>query len=127
MLYRRITVLLLILVFVAQTFSYYVFYASYYINKSPYIANCINKDKPLMHCNGKCQLNKQIDKQQNNSDKQVPERKTTNDGPLACNSFFADVPVLSGFLIARYYPEYSTGNITSMPRIFFHPPGNILA
>ncbi len=126
-LYRRITSLLLILAFLANTFSYYVFYADYYINKSPYIANCVNKDKPWMHCNGKCQLHMQIDKQQNNSDKQVPERKSGNDGPLACNSFFADVPELSGLLIVRCYPEYATGNIISMPQNFFHPPGNISA
>jgi hypothetical protein len=121
--FRWTSALFLIFVFMARSFSYYVFEADYYLNTSAYIAHCVNKDKPWMHCNGRCQLHKQIKQQQDNSDKQAPERRIGNEGPLSCNSFFAAVPEVYGLLIERSYPEYMTGNTISVPRSLFHPPG----
>ena len=42
-------------------------YVEYVINQD-YIAEflCINKDKPKLECNGKCQLVKELEKQQDN-------------------------------------------------------------
>lgn len=43
-------------------------YAYYYLDKSDFIENlCVNKDKPEMHCDGKCHL------------KKVAEKSTKND------------------------------------------------
>lgn len=32
----------------------------YQLNRASYLRRCENRDKPKMHCNGKCHLNKQI-------------------------------------------------------------------
>jgi len=44
-----------------QTFSQVVVVAEYYANKN-YIAKnlCKNRDKPMMHCDGKCCLKKKL-------------------------------------------------------------------
>ena len=49
--------------------------ADYFLNKS-YIAKvlCINKEKPKMHCNGKCYLARQI-KEQEQQEQQAPSEK----------------------------------------------------
>lgn len=46
-----------------QSFHPVVMYASYYANKD-YVAGmlCENRDRPAMHCEGKCFLNKQLRK-----------------------------------------------------------------
>jgi hypothetical protein len=46
---------------------------NYYLNYT-YISTtlCENKDKPQMHCNGKCHLQKTIEKNQETKDKDAP-------------------------------------------------------
>lgn len=34
----------------------------YELNIDWYMENCVNKDKPQMHCDGKCQMTKEADK-----------------------------------------------------------------
>jgi hypothetical protein len=48
-----------------QTFSAYFIKADFLLNQS-YIAEnlCVNRDKPMMHCNGKCYLSKKINEQE---------------------------------------------------------------
>lgn len=48
-----------------QTFSTYFIKASFLLNQS-YIAEnlCVNRDKPMMHCEGKCYLSKKINEQE---------------------------------------------------------------
>ncbi|SFD12341.1 hypothetical protein SAMN05518672_101587 [Chitinophaga sp. CF118] len=48
-----------------QNFNQFVIVLEYKINFS-YVANvlCENRDKPEMHCNGKCHLRKQLEKDQ---------------------------------------------------------------
>ena len=56
----------------------------YAVNKD-YIAKvlCINKDKPKMHCNGKCYLNKQLKKANDEEkEKPLPVRIKWNDYPI---------------------------------------------
>ncbi len=57
----RIAAILLIPLIVGVSFSRLFIYASFEINKS-YIASalCENRDKPWMHCNGKCYLIKKL-------------------------------------------------------------------
>jgi hypothetical protein len=68
------TILLFTSIFL-QTFTSFVIQAEYLLNKS-YIANnlCVNKDKPAMHCNGKCYLSKKL-KEQEKQDQQAPTSK----------------------------------------------------
>lgn len=36
----------------------------YYANTAAYAKNCINKSKPVLHCNGKCQMMKQLQEEE---------------------------------------------------------------
>jgi hypothetical protein len=130
MLFRRTTAFLLLLVFFAQAFSRYLLVADYYVNTSSYIANCINKDRPMMHCKGRCQLCKRLHQQDSSEDKQTPERKSAGDrnetlfstaslGEFAALHFIASVNL--------QYAELSAGKPVAMPRALFHPPGDRLA
>jgi hypothetical protein len=130
MLFRRTAAFLLLLVFFAQAFSRYLLVADYYVNTAAYIANCVNKDRPLMHCNGRCQLCKRLHQQDSNEDKQTPERKSTGDRN---ETLFSTAPLgefaalhLTASIILQY-PELSAGKPVAMPRTLFHPPGDRLA
>jgi hypothetical protein len=130
MFFRRTAALLLLLVFFTQAFNRYLLVADYYVNTSAYIANCVNKDRPWMHCNGRCQFCKKLHQQNNAEDKQTPERKSGSNGneTLYSSSSFIDFTVLH--LAAPtdlQYSESPEGEPVRMPRTFFHPPGDRLA
>ncbi|HTN08310.1 hypothetical protein [Agriterribacter sp.] len=115
------TILLLTIIFL-QTFSSFVIRADYFFNKS-YIAEvlCINKSKPETHCNGKCYLAKQIDKQEK-QDQQAPNPKWEK---FDIQPFF--LPRSFTFsndgmaLTATYHTEQDKLTV-SFPRAIFHPP-----
>ena len=127
MLFKRTSALLLILAFLAQSFSRYLIVADYYLNTSAYLENCINKDKPELRCNGRCQLCKKLH-QENPTDKQGPERRSGEDrnDPIsspAHNNFPLEQP---GTALQTYYPDAPEGQPVAMPRTLFHPPGDRL-
>jgi hypothetical protein len=127
-LFKQTAALLLGIVFLAQSFSRYLVVVDYCVNTDAYARNCVNKDKPMMHCNGKCQLCKKME-QQDNPDKQTPERKSGNDknDPLSCDPVFSDLTAL--FYMSdtgSRYPELLSGKAIGMPRSFFHPPDRSL-
>ncbi|HEY5370402.1 MAG TPA: hypothetical protein VIJ75_15570 [Hanamia sp.] len=87
-----------------------------------YIAKnlCVNRDKPMMHCNGKCYLAKKI-KQQEKQDQQVPVSRNErfdvilyfapsytalqNDQPATKNKFFIkDENLVSSFSSSIFHP-----------------------
>ena len=98
-----------------------------YIVNYDYISKvlCVNKDKPMMHCNGKCHLMKELAKTSENekpisSDKKIPFQefeilfiekiKSFEIKPICFNS----KPILN----SNYSDLYSYLNSASV----FHPP-----
>jgi len=70
----KITAVLLIIVIVSSSFSRFFIFAGFELNKS-YIATklCENRNRPWMHCNGKCYLMKKIkqaEDKQNNAERE---------------------------------------------------------
>jgi len=60
-----------ILVICIQSFASWIIIAEYAINKDYITRNlCVNKERPKLHCNGKCQLAKKLasEENQNSSD-----------------------------------------------------------
>jgi hypothetical protein len=109
-------------VFCIQTFCSLFFVADYYINTATYAANCINKDKPKMQCNGKCQLQKKINTADTN-DKQSPERKIdTQNEVLSSKTFFTSVEILFKPFNKEKYIIINTGVPIDRSSGFFHPP-----
>jgi hypothetical protein len=121
--WKQLTAAILIIAFLAQTFSRAVIVIDFYANQKYIAANlCVNKDKPQMHCCGKCQLCKRL-KQEDNKDKQNPERKSDNkDEVLSSKSFFPTCN-FTRYLIANYnYASYQNEKVVKRSSAIFHPP-----
>lgn len=60
---QQIICLTLVALLLMQVFSKTIILVQYTVNKE-YITNvfCVNKNKPMMHCNGKCHLKKEFNK-----------------------------------------------------------------
>jgi hypothetical protein len=130
MLFQRTAAFLLLLVFFAQAFNRYLLVADYYVHTSSYIANCVNKDRPWMRCNGRCQFCKKLHQQDDTEDKQTPERRSGNnlDETLYSSESFTDFSALHFSAPAtRRFPEGPAAKPVRMPRHLFHPPGDHLA
>jgi len=74
---KRAAAILLLLALGTQVFSKLLVMGYYELNKA-YIAKtyCVNKQKPQMHCNGRCHMQKQLKKQDEQPDKpSIPNLK----------------------------------------------------
>ncbi|WP_156522596.1 hypothetical protein [Arachidicoccus ginsenosidimutans] len=111
------------LTFFCQAFNRVVVYATFYANQN-YIEHnlCENRDKPWMHCNGHCQLNKKLadDDKQNT---QSPAQRAANEMSVL---FFAPVvfqPVIfyekKATPLNGYYTPIAPQTFTTSA---FHPP-----
>ena len=86
---------------------------------------CENKDKPLMHCNGKCYLMKELAKAAENEKPLSSDKKRA---PTETNDFFLELATVYttvffqsdfGFVLnTAYSNSYSYLNA----HYFFHPP-----
>ncbi|MBA4198153.1 MAG: hypothetical protein C0459_11430 [Chitinophaga sp.] len=120
--FKQFVTILLLTAFSLQTFQKAGMVLNYYTNTASYAKNCENKARPMLHCNGKCQLMKKL-KQEENKDKQNPERRSDNkDEVLSSKSFFASV---SNTVITsnNSYLFRNNNLIKDIPSDFFHPPG----
>ena len=119
---RKCTAFFLLLAFAASTFSRAVIVVDFYANQD-YIAKtlCENRDKPMAHCCGRCQLRKRL-ANQDKQDKNSPERETNNREVL----FFHEtsqaiaLPVVSCTQLA--YRPYASGRPVDQAVGVFHPP-----
>lgn len=121
---KKCTALVLLLAFVAMTFSKAVIVVDFYANRD-YIAKnlCENRDKPMMHCCGRCLLRKRL-AAQDSQDKNNPDRKPENRNEVL---FFQEIngalsiPVTASVNIP--YRIARPGTPVDRASAFFHPPG----
>jgi hypothetical protein len=76
--FKQVTAVVLLAALSLQILNRTVIYIGYYANMAAYAKSCENKARPVMHCNGKCQMMKKL-QQEEKKDSQLPERKSTND------------------------------------------------
>jgi len=90
----KLTAVLLIIAIVSCSFSRFFLYAGYELNKN-YIAAklCENRNKPWLHCNGKCYLMKKI--KQAEEKQNASERETQKN--LVQESICEDTPQVTFF------------------------------
>ena len=113
----------MLLAFAASTFSKAVIVVDFYANQD-YIAKnlCENRDKPMMHCHGRCQLRKRLNRDAN-QDKENPERKADNKQEiLFCNDIaqLTAKPVRSCFF--QPYRAIVSAQPIDRSQDIFHPP-----
>jgi hypothetical protein len=120
---KFILVPVLLLVLLAQTFSKWVVVVEYRLNKNFIAQNlCINKAKPKLHCNGKCQMMKRlaVEEEQNTSG--------NNTAKIRIQDFvFTDEmprPVLPSLVYIQlsYNEELAIVKYSSPVASVFHPP-----
>src|SRR6202008_1666962 len=110
---------ILLIAFATQTFTKGLIILDYYANTASFEKDCVNKDKPMMHCCGRCQLKKKLQQEENN-EKNAEQRDNKNELPLSSKSFFATVPVRKELSYNISYPLLSGGAAIKMPRSIFH-------
>jgi hypothetical protein len=119
---RFITCTLLLIAFAIQSFHKGGIVMDYYTNSSAYAKNCVNKAKPVLKCNGTCQMAKKILEQQK-KDEQAPEGKMQNKfQSLWYRTYFATLS--HHYLMSPLsYNSYSINPGASINRdSIFHPP-----
>lgn len=120
---KQIPVALLLLAILLQSFSKAVIFTDFYANRD-YIAKnlCENRRTPIIHCYGRCQLNKRL-LQDEKQDSNNPEGKETVWGVLLYAETGHAIGLMSpasSFL--SHPPALSDCRIVDQPSFCFHPP-----
>ena len=97
--------------------------ADYYANTSQYAKNCINKSRPKLHCNGKCQMMKKIQEEEK-KEKEDAEKKNENkkDAPIYFEQYIVKVNYLSESINNKKFISINSSKPTSRTYRIFHPP-----
>ena len=114
------TIFLTFVIFI-QAFSTFIIQADFYVNRS-YIAEnlCINKDKPMMHCNGKCYLSKKLKQQEKQDQSPVSRTEKFEAQPFFVPNVFL---LKNTFIVLQPHYFIKDENIvSSAPHSIFHPP-----
>ena len=124
--FKRKVALTLAIVFILHLFSSVFIYADFIINNE-YIASvlCINKEKPEMHCNGKCHLGKELAKEAANDKTPFSSKTSKTEIPQVIIS-----ENISEFLFATETEIFTSGevgykpvfHISSYTSKILHPP-----
>lgn len=120
MLIKPISILLLVSLLSANLSSVWV-YMGFEANQK-YIAKelCENRNKPEMHCNGKCYLMKKLKQAQDKEQKQ--ERQSQK---LQIQDAVVSTPLVFkqyAFAAVNFHVPVSTGMPQSIKNSIFHPP-----
>jgi hypothetical protein len=125
---QRFTAILLLVSLVTVSFSRFFVFAGFELNKS-YIANnlCENRDKPWLHCNGKCYFMKKIRQAEENEKKQ-----NAKDNLSRLEISFFQEPFTLSFLqpvisdeAQKFFPNYTYQYRSHHIDSIFRPPKSI--
>lgn len=95
---------------------------NYYTNTEAYAKNCVNKAKPKLHCNGKCQMMKKMQAEEK-KDQEAPERRAeTKLEVVSVNAFFYNLECSYKSILTKATAIVKDGAIIDISYAFFHPP-----
>ncbi len=124
LMFRQILAISFLLIFAANVFNRAVIVFDYYANTTSFAKSCENKARPMMHCNGKCQMMKKLQEEEK-KDQQSPERKSENkaETTLSTKSFFAtQLMRAETFLEVELASPHSQGKAIDRSLALFRPP-----
>lgn len=119
--FKQIAVILLLAAFAAQTFNRAVIVFNYYTNTASFAKNCENKNRPMLHCNGHCQLMKKL-KQEENKDKQNPERRNENKDEVYYNQHTILTYTAFSNQLHTHYFHYNNLLVKDVSILSYKPP-----
>jgi hypothetical protein len=116
---------MLMLAFMATTFSRAFIVVDFYANQDAIAKNlCENRDKPMMHCCGRCQLRKRL-LHEDNQDKNNPERRMESRNEVLImeeQAAFLPIPFRTSGILP--YSLLLTKAPVDRACAIFHPPGD---
>jgi len=120
--FKYTTALFLFIAFAFQTFKGGFVILNYYTNTAAFAKNCINKTKPKLQCNGKCQMMKKLQEQEK-KDQQIPERKLENKVEVfSSGSCFSSLEIPFLCIVPEIFPVEKKPPLADIAYSFFHPP-----
>ena len=119
--FKKLTIIILFTAFAVQTFNKALIVFNYYSNTASFAKSCVNKAKPMMHCNGRCQMMKKL-KQEENKEKQNPERRNDNkDEILYFSKKQFELQPFNTIAVITF-PHFSNDSTNDITFSFFQPP-----
>ncbi|AHF16726.1 hypothetical protein NIASO_19185 [Niabella soli DSM 19437] len=119
---QKVIAVILFIVFLLQAFSQGFYCLDYIFRKKAYMAKCINKSRPLLHCDGKCLLMTRIREQEKKEAQQAPEMKIAKQELVAFQpSSTIDAPFFQTYHRVIYPPGVAKSPVKRSYSIF-HPP-----
>lgn len=92
------------------------------INLDTYKKNCINKAKPKLACNGKCQVLKKLKEQNESNETNVPTLNINQvEIILSSKSYFPSIDAIKIKNINSFY-IYNSSYSSKYIGFIFHPP-----
>ncbi len=119
--FKKLTIIILFAAFAVQTFDKALIVFNYYSNTVSFAKNCENKAKPMMHCNGRCQMMKKL-KQEENKEKQNPGRRNDNKDEIVYYSKKQFDLQPFNTLVVITFPHFNNGVTSDIAFSFFQPP-----
>lgn len=120
---KQIITVFFLLTWLCQLSDRYFVMLEFFLNQD-YIAQnlCENRDKPKMHCNGKCHLTKQL-KETDRKNQENPERRNDNKSEYYYVSLaFSELTSKYIFINSPQYHRQTIGCPVDHSYGFFHPP-----
>ena len=102
---------------------YSVIQGSYELNKAYIVENfCVNKDKPMMNCDGKCYLSEQLKAQKEKQDANSIHKFTADFGVYIPISKWKLVDIWPSDVILSHFSSYSDPFTFQLIREVIKPP-----
>jgi hypothetical protein len=121
---KKITAFILLIPMLAQLGSRYLVMLNFEVNKQMIAQTlCVNRDKPMSGCNGKCYLKKQLDKAAKQEN--APNNNTRDNSNELL--FFTDAKKLAAYFLAeesdrQYFSSRQPFTPQNLYGSVFHPP-----
>ncbi len=123
MFFRFIISSLLLASLLLQCFQVPMMVVNYYTNKQEFLANCENKSRPELACEGKCILMKKIKAAEQKEEQEKKESKGSGSADiLSSRSFFTNELNLTKKISAQDYSLHVVSNTIDQSYPLFHPP-----
>lgn len=110
------------MVFAVQMFSKALIMLDYAVNTTTYALNCINKQKPKLECNGKCQMAKKMMEEESEQREGAAKKVSVGSDFCLFTKSFTAIPVITVLSTHIYTNFYPKGNEIKMPRSLLRPP-----
>lgn len=119
---KQFTAILFLLAFVCQSYKKPFIMADYYANTAAYAKNCINKAKPKMNCNGKCQAMKKIQEEEK-KEQDANQRKFENKIEIFPSAIAVSSIIFQPLVVInKTYFSANAAPVKDLSFAIFHPP-----